>query len=242
MTYLIFSWQRFNLIAPDNSDGSNSIEELKKAVERMPAEFRDYVTVGESIRYPAGMFLPLTGEDYEAVMNNLNAIQNTGNRINILYFISLWFHSSFADPIQAAAFLYVASQKGMIGAGWVYIGTNWNTMQTYAGLAPEYRDIVREAMNGMVGISPFIGNVNALDKKMNVFIFDWPNIKEYVNKHPEIQEQAKELCGQEIVIKEDLYPEYVVFVYDSVITVAKGMQAVLDNNPNATFLYDLSVV
>ena len=63
-----------------------------------------------------------------------------------------------------------------------------------------------------------------------------------MNKHPEIQEQAKELCGQEIVIKEDLYPEYVVFVYDSVITVAKGMQAVLDNNPNATFLYDLNVI
>lgn len=78
------SWQRFNLIAPDNSDGSNSIEELKKAVERMPAEFREYVTVGESIRYPANMFLPLTGPDYEAVMANLHAIENTGNRINIL--------------------------------------------------------------------------------------------------------------------------------------------------------------
>lgn len=60
-----------------------------------------------------------------------------------------------------------------------------------------------------------------------------------MSKHPEIQEEAKELCGQEIVIKEELYPEYVVFVYDSVITIAKGMQAVLDNNPNATFLCEM---
>ena len=57
----------------------------------------------------------------------------------------------------------------MTGAGWVYIGTNWNTMQTYAGLAPEYRDVVREAMDGMVGISPFIGNVDALNTVMNVW-------------------------------------------------------------------------
>lgn len=56
----------------------------------------------------------------------------------------------------------------MTGAGWVYIGTNWNTMQTYAGLSSDYRDIVREAMNGMIGISPFVGNVDSLDVKFNV--------------------------------------------------------------------------
>ena len=56
----------------------------------------------------------------------------------------------------------------MTGVGWVYIDTNWNTMQTYAGLAPDYQNTVREAMNGMVGISPFIGNVAALDESFSV--------------------------------------------------------------------------
>ena len=41
-------------------------------------------------------------------------------------------------------------------------------MQTYAGLSSDYRDIVREAMNGMIGISPFVGNVDSLDVKFNV--------------------------------------------------------------------------
>ena len=44
------------------------------------------------------------------------------------------------------------------------------------------------------------------------------------------------MCGHELIIKEELYPEYVVFVYDAVITAAKGIQAVLDNHPNSTFL------
>lgn len=79
------SWQRFNLIASDNSEGSNAIEELKSAIERMPSEFRDYISIGDSIRYPANMFLPLTEEDYEVVLSDLNQIKKTGNRINILY-------------------------------------------------------------------------------------------------------------------------------------------------------------
>lgn len=74
----------------------------------------------------------------------------------------------FADPIQAAAFLYVASKEEMTGTGWVYIGTDWTTMQTYAGLSDTYQDEVREAMNGMIGIAPFIGNTDELDLKFNV--------------------------------------------------------------------------
>ena len=79
----------------------------------------------------------------------------------------------YADPVQAAAFLFTASQHDMTGVGWVYIGTDWNTMQTYAGLAPDYQNTVREAMNGMVGISPFIGNVAALDESFSVWIWIW---------------------------------------------------------------------
>ena len=62
----------------------------------------------------------------------------------------------------------------------------------------------------------------------------------YLNEHPELQEEAKSLCGQEIVIKKELYPEYTIFVYDAVITVAKGIESVLAINPNATFLYELN--
>ena len=61
-----------------------------------------------------------------------------------------------------------------------------------------------------------------------------------MNEHPELQEEAKSLCGQEIVVKKELYPEYTIFVYDAVITVAKGIESVLAINPNATFLYELT--
>ena len=37
--------QRFNIIAADDSDGSNAIEEVKNAVDLMPKEFQDYVSV-----------------------------------------------------------------------------------------------------------------------------------------------------------------------------------------------------
>ena len=60
-----------------------------------------------------------------------------------------------------------------------------------------------------------------------------------MNEHPELQEEAKNLCGHEIVIKKELYPEYTIFVYDAVITVAKAIESVLTINPNATFLYEL---
>ena len=65
-------------------------------------------------------------------------------------------------------------------------------------------------------------------------------MQEYLGKHPEIQEQAQHLCGKELVIKKELYPEYVFFVYDSIITAAKGIEVVLDKYPNATFLYNSS--
>ena len=90
----------------------------------------------------------------------------------------------YADPVQAAAFLFTASQHDMTGVGWVYIGTNWNTMQTYAGLAPDYQNTVREAMNGMVGISPFIGNVAALDESFSVWLkikVNWIEILEWTS-------------------------------------------------------------
>ena len=60
-----------------------------------------------------------------------------------------------------------------------------------------------------------------------------------MNEHPELQEEAKSLCGQEIVIKKELYPEYMVFAYDAVTTIAKAIESVLTINPNATFLYEL---
>lgn len=62
----------------------------------------------------------------------------------------------------------------------------------------------------------------------------------YLKEHPEIQEEAKSLCGQELVVNKELYPEYMIFVYDAVIAVSKGIEAVLNINPNATFLFVLN--
>ena len=50
----------------------------------MSTDFQDYITIGESIRYPSSMFLPLSQEEYNIVVGNLNTIKKTGNRINIL--------------------------------------------------------------------------------------------------------------------------------------------------------------
>ena len=89
------SWQRFNIIASDDSDGSNAIEEVKNAIEVMPKEFQEYVKVvshvgrnsqiGTSTRYPARMALPFGEDELDSVKNTLNNIKKTGNRINILY-------------------------------------------------------------------------------------------------------------------------------------------------------------
>ena len=38
-------WERINVIAADDNNGGNAIEELRKAVERMPKEFREYINV-----------------------------------------------------------------------------------------------------------------------------------------------------------------------------------------------------
>ena len=116
--------------------------------------------MGVTVRFPTRMSLPLSENDLEYVKSTLDQIKKSGNRVNIL----------FADPTQAAAFLYVASKEGMTGNGWLYIGTDWNSMQTYLGLDEEFRDVVKNAMNGMVGISPYIGNVQTLDMLFSVGI------------------------------------------------------------------------
>ena len=56
-----------------------------------------------------------------------------------------------------------------------------------------------------------------------------------MDRHPEIQESAEALCGERIVFKRELFPEYIIVGYDSIITAAKGIQSVLEVMPNATF-------
>ena len=38
----------------------------------------------------------------------------------------------FADAIQSNAFLYTAHKGMMTDIGWIYLDTDWNTMQTCA--------------------------------------------------------------------------------------------------------------
>ena len=47
-----------------------------------------------------------------------------------------------------------------------------------------------------------------------------------MDSHPELQESAKELCGAPIEIHSEVFPEYAVFAYDAVTTVAMGIQGV----------------
>ena len=70
----------------------------------------------------------------------------------------------FADAIQSNAFLYTAHKEKMTDIGWIYLGTDWNTMQTYAGLSEEFRQPV---MEGMVGVSPFVGSMDPFVEAFN---------------------------------------------------------------------------
>ena len=44
-TEIMNRWERINVIAADDNNGGNAIEELRKAVERMPKEFQEYINV-----------------------------------------------------------------------------------------------------------------------------------------------------------------------------------------------------
>ena len=57
----------------------------------------------------------------------------------------------------------------------------------------------------------------------------------YLNSHPELQESTKVLCGLPILIRCEVFPEYAVFAYDAVTTIAMGIQAVLKERSNVTF-------
>ena len=43
------------------------------------------------------------------------------------------------------------------------------------------------------------------------------------------------MCGKPLDVRKELFPEYMVFAYDAVITVAMGISATLKLLPNATF-------
>lgn len=43
------------------------------------------------------------------------------------------------------------------------------------------------------------------------------------------------MCGKPLEVRKELFPEYMVFAYDAVITVAMGISATLKLLPNATF-------
>ena len=53
----------------------------------------------------------------------------------------------------------------MTGIGWIYLGTDWNTMRTYAGLSEEFRQPVIKAM---MRVSPFVGNMDPFVEAFNM--------------------------------------------------------------------------
>ena len=72
---------------------------------------------------------------------------------------------SFPDAIRSNAFLYTAHKEKMIGIGWIYLGTDWNTMRTYAGLSEEFRQPVIKAM---MGVSPLVDNMDPFVEAFNM--------------------------------------------------------------------------
>ena len=115
----------------------------------MPMEFQETITmssislanqIGATVRFPSRMSLPLTEAYSSQLLSGLESIRKS--RI-----VSTLLSRSFADAIQSNAFFYTAYKEKMTGIGWMSLGTDWNTMQTYAGLSEEFSQPV---MDGMV--------------------------------------------------------------------------------------------
>ena len=53
----------------------------------------------------------------------------------------------------------------MTGIGWIYVGTDWNTIQTYTDLSEEFQQPMKE---GMVVVSPFVGSMDPFVEAFNM--------------------------------------------------------------------------
>ena len=117
---------------------------------RMPTEFQETITVG--LHFPCQSdrcHRPFPVAHVAAADGGLQqpAPQRFGEHSQVAHCIySPLLPHSFADAIQAGPFLYTAYKEKMTGIGWMSLGTDWNTMQTYAGLSEEFRQPVMEAM------------------------------------------------------------------------------------------------
>ena len=110
---------------------------------RMPTEFQETITVGSYPPYRSNWcHCPFPVAHVAAADGGLQrpAPQRSGEHLQVAHHIhSPLLPLSFADAIQAGAFLYTAYKEKMTGIGWIYLGTDWNTMQTYASPNEEFR-------------------------------------------------------------------------------------------------------
>lgn len=148
--------------------------------------------------------------DEIAIDKALETIKSRGFRVIVLY---TYF-------VQASAVLYRASELGMIGKGWVWISTDWLSSETYYLLPKEYRDVVKDAMNGAIGVSPDPGNMETLSKKF----------LEFKKNHGDIVKEVEDKCKHELSFEEKDIVTSAAYTYDSIYFIGQTLTIMLDKN------------
>lgn len=118
--------------------------------------------------------LPLTEDSLERVTRILQKIKESESRVIVLF-----SHSSVAQAV-----LYKANELGLIGKGWTWISTNWGVVDTWKMSDEKYTDVIKESMEGVIGISATKGDEELLYEKMKV----------YTDLHPEVVDELLLKC------------------------------------------------
>lgn len=145
-----------------------------------------------------------------AIDKALETIKSRGFRVIVLY----------AYFVQASAVLYRAAKLNMIGKGWVWISTDWLSSETYFLLPSEYREIVKDSMNGAIGILPDPGDMNVLVKKFN----------DYKKNHENEVKEIEEICNHELSFEKEDIVMSAAYTYDSIYFIGETLTIMLDKN------------
>ena len=87
------------------------------------------------------------GADYTSIDAALDSLRERTTRVVVLY----------ASPEIAAVVMRRARNKGMVGRGWTWVGTDWVREYTWShplGRTEEGEDAIDGLLEGVVGVVP----------------------------------------------------------------------------------------
>lgn len=116
-------------------------------------------------------------------------------------------------PESAQAILYKAHEYGITGKGWSWISTRWVDEDLYNIEDEKYKNILKEALEGSIGVSPYAGDIINLVKKISLYYYEnLDYCKKLISK-----------CGlDELDFSENDLTPYVSNTYDAINVVAES--------------------